>query len=270
MGFGVLHVNDIKTSCGCAAGKITSNDLATGETGEVVIEFDIVDSSTVVHSAVVETNDSKSPHLLTIRATPRWPLDVKPRKMHFSLLTLGQSGKRSVEVFAADGESFEIVGVKSSAPSVECRLLSDNGRRALLEVLVRPETTGIMTEHLVLTTNNEKRPTISIPITGNVVSTARIQPSRVLLGRRAPKSHVTVRLRLQSLAVSPNTLSIDSADADWQITKCAIVSEDKVSGESLIDIDVVTPSTDGYHRTNLTLNGINDQVHIPISSYVGG
>src|ERR1700704_4782592 len=75
-----IHINAVKTSCGCTTAALAKNDVAPGEKGEIIATLKTGDRVGVQQKTVtVETDDPKVPQtVLTLKANLTQLLDLQP------------------------------------------------------------------------------------------------------------------------------------------------------------------------------------------------
>ena len=74
-----VHIKTVKPSCGCTTAALAKNDVAPGEKGEITATFNIgVLTGVQTKTIAVETDDAKTPTVLTFKATIAQVLELQP------------------------------------------------------------------------------------------------------------------------------------------------------------------------------------------------
>jgi len=193
-----LILQDVKTSCGCAAAIIQKEEIKPDESGYVQISFRPSGSAgTKTATAVVTTNDpANNKIMLRMRCDFRPELYTVPEK-----LNLGRFPADVVEVVkssftVASGnelEVFEILEIDTTA-TPELSASYEMVRLGIeYEISVtnnKPIVAGGYSGTIVVKTSNRKIPKLSIPVMGNALRPVEVQPTTVLLDKASEEKKV--------------------------------------------------------------------------------
>lgn len=111
-----IHLNSVKTSCGCTVAKSQKDDVAPGEKGEITATFNIGNHvGTQVKSVTVQTDDQTSPTtVLTLKAVLPEGLILAPAFVYWKV---GEKPvARTIMVTAGKGFSAKNIEVQTSNP----------------------------------------------------------------------------------------------------------------------------------------------------------
>lgn len=112
-----VHINGVRTSCGCTVATLKKNDVAPGEKGEITATFNIGDrTGTQVKTITVETDDPKQPTTaLTLKAVIAQGLELRPTFVYWES---GEAPKpKTIVVVPAKEIPVKSLSVVSSSPN---------------------------------------------------------------------------------------------------------------------------------------------------------
>jgi hypothetical protein len=221
-----IHIADVRTSCGCTTPTITKSTLKTWEKGTIVATLNTRSfvgqrnsTLTVVidkpfYAAVGEQIVS-----VTYRGSLHWQIaDVRSANSHLEVElseALRQPGMVSYKM---------VVRVKADAPP------------------------GILQDQLTLVTNDQRMPTVVLPVEGRVAPPLSVSPSPLLFGTLAPGQSATKQLVITGK--QPFKVLSLTADSEGLQYRAAPDVSKKVH---LVPITVEAPQQPGEFHYSLTI-----------------
>jgi hypothetical protein len=198
-GGGVLVVQALQPSCGCAPAKLSQSHIPAGDTAVLSVEYKGQEiPAAVTHAVTFQTNDpEQSEGRVTFHGQVCWPVDADPVNLYCGPLSIGSSQDYELIITSLEGD-VGIVGVTATAPFLTAAPpVSSNSTRHRLRVHVTAATPGAFSEIVEIRTTSARRPVIRVPVSGEVVGAQTVSPSRLMLQRSPPGSVVTFHLLLQ-------------------------------------------------------------------------
>ena len=193
-----LTLQDVKTSCGCAAAIIQKEEINPSETGHVQVSFHPVGSAGIkIATAVVTTNDPQNAKvILRLRCDFRPELYAAPEKLNlgrFPANTVGVAKGKFKIVSGNELEVFEILEIDTMAAS-ELSTAYEMTRLGIeYEISVtntKPIAAGGYSGTIVVKTSNRKLPELSVPVMGNALRPVEVQPATILLDKASEAKQV--------------------------------------------------------------------------------
>jgi hypothetical protein len=136
-----IHINAVRTSCGCTTAAMAKNDVAPGEKGEVVATLKVGDHAGLLQKTVtVETDDPKQPQtILTLKATVVQFLELQPA---FVFWQANEDPKpKTILAKAGKGVTIKSLEVASSTPDFTTKVESGS-TAGEFRIIVVPRETG--------------------------------------------------------------------------------------------------------------------------------
>lgn len=174
-GDAALEISRTKASCRCTVAEVES-PIAPGKSGTVRLRVDTAGfDGPIVQSVVLYTNDPAQRHLeLAVQADVRPYLEVRPGVARHLF------GQKAVEqnLWATDGQDFEVLRVDSPSPYVEAtfhratddeRLPEGPASQWRIETAVRDDAPpGTIAGRLVIETDHPKQQRVEVVLTAVV------------------------------------------------------------------------------------------------------
>ena len=183
-----LEITEVKPSCGCTVAEF-DKVIPPGASGKVsvVVETDAFGGG-IAKAVTVFNNDTANPKLsLVVKANVREPVVARPGYARFVTVE-GQGAEPSVQtVSAADGGSFEVLGVQSPYPFVKATHSPDEsaeGRWRVELSLDRSAPAGPMADYVLVRTDHPEQPVVKIAVSGLVRPIISVAPRVADFGRR--------------------------------------------------------------------------------------
>lgn len=184
-----VHIADVRTSCGCTTPTITKPTLKTWEKGAIVATLNtrsFVGQRNSTLTVVIDKPFYAEVHLM-IAGNIHSDVDFQPGAVAFGDVEQGGGSEQSVTVTCRGRPNWQISDVRSANSHLEVEL-SDPQRQpgqTSYKMLVRlkPDApAGTLQDQLTIVTNDQRLPTVSVPIEGRVMPPLTISPSPLLFG----------------------------------------------------------------------------------------
>lgn len=189
-----VHINAVKTSCGCTTAALAKNDVAPGEKGEIVATLKTGDRVGVQQKTVtVETDDPKVPQtVLTLKANLIQLLDLQPA---FVSWQANEDPKpKTITAKAGKGVTIKSLEVTSSAPEFTTKV-EPGSAAGEFRILVSPKDTAHQA-----TANLTIKPDSSVTPAKVFNASARVMPATAVANATPP---VPVTMSAHVPAASP-------------------------------------------------------------------
>jgi hypothetical protein len=176
VGNSVLKIEKVKSSCGCTAALPEKKELPPG--GETTVKVTFRSGTMrdrVVKHVYVDSNDPVEPRVtLTIEGVVKVEVDLSPKGLYVSDLSVGETTERAVELTPVEVKSFKILSVTSDNPAVrvtEVQPLPDKRPGFKLIVRLGPlDKPGRINAKVTVKTDLPHTKEILVPVYGKVVS----------------------------------------------------------------------------------------------------
>lgn len=249
-----LNVDNLRTSCGCAAAVTSARTLPPGGEGAIEVVFDTTDSlGDQSRTITVYSNDPAQPvSTLTLSGRVDADVAVDPPRLYVGHVIRGQTASNSVRIVgAAAAASVEtrgnvIAGTFSPAPP-------GGGSRRLQVAVKQDAPLGKFEETVALHTGNQRHPLLTVPITGIVDGDVVVSPAQLSFGVTAPGAGASLMLGLHNrgkqpvhiravhltpaVGVAAVTTVRDGEDYRVTVTLSAGLHPGKISGTLDVDTD---------------------------------
>lgn len=201
-----LRVQSVKTSCGCTAAVIAADTIPPGTEGTIQATFDTQRfAGQKAKDIRVHTNDPLRPvTTLTLRGEITVEVQVQPAQLYLGRLQRGSPVTRTVTVLYDENKSLEITHITNANPAISVRAedaqVEGKKGKALRVSVSKTVPRGPLNDTITVTTTSQKKPTISIPVVGNVEGDISVSPSQVSFGvvRQGVGETRTVRIKNRS------------------------------------------------------------------------
>lgn len=136
-----IHINNVRTSCGCTTAALAKNDVAPGEKGEIVATLKTGDRVGMQQKTVtVETDDAKTPQtILTLKANIVQLLELQPA---FVSWAANEDPKpKTIVAKAGKGVTIKSLEVTSSTPEFTTKV-EPGSAAGEFQIIVSPKDTA--------------------------------------------------------------------------------------------------------------------------------
>jgi hypothetical protein len=186
-GDGVLHVDHVKSSCGCTVAVVSDRVVPPGDEARVAVAFDTSRvTGRTTKTISVYTDDPDAPVLaLSLSGQVAADFVVTPTPLYLGRIRRGESVRREVTITPGrDGTTFAVERVETSHPALHARLEPnpDGGGQRLEVELERDVPLGRLNATLTLHTTSPGAPVLEIPVFASVEGDVVVLPPQVTFG----------------------------------------------------------------------------------------
>jgi hypothetical protein len=250
-----VHIVDVRTSCGCTTPTITKPTLKTWEKGSIVATLNtrsFVGQRSSTLTVVIDKPYYAEVHL-TIAGYIHSDVDFQPGVAALGDIEQGSGGQQNVTVTYRGWGNWQISDVRSANPHLEVELGDPLRQQGLVSykmtVRLKPDApAGILQDQLTLMTNDQRMPTVVLPVEARVTPPLAVNPSPLMFGTLAPGQSATKQIVLT--AKQPFRLLSITSDAEAIQFKAAYDVEKKVH---LVPVTVVAPQRPGDFHYSVTI-----------------
>lgn len=184
-----VHLQSVRSSCGCTTPSIEGNLIKTYGTGYVVAKFNTRTFQGLHSATLTVTIDKPFPAQVQLRVhgNIRGDIVFEPGSVDFGAVDQGQAVEKIVSVNYAGRAGWKIEDVRSASSNLEVELTER--RRSggsvgydLLTRLKETATPGFFTEQLILVTNDVANPRVPLDVQGTVTAAVSVSPANLVFG----------------------------------------------------------------------------------------
>jgi hypothetical protein len=251
-----IHIADVRTSCGCTTPTITKPTLKTWERGSIVATLNTRSFVGQRNSTLTVVIDKPfyAEVQLTIAGYIHSDVDFQPGVAALGDVDQGRSSEQTVTVTYRGPFNWQIADVRSANTHLEVELADAVRQPGLVSykmtVRLKPDApAGTLQDQLTLVTNDQRMPTVVLPVEGRVTPPLQVNPSPLMFGSLAPGQSATKQLVLTGkqpfrvLAMASNDEAVQFKTAP-EVTKKVHV----------IPITVTAPNQPGEFHYTLTID----------------
>jgi len=204
-----LRIESVKTSCGCTAAVISAEVTAPGSEGTIRATFDTSKFfGEKVKQITVHSNDPLQPVVtLTLQGEILVEVEVEPAQLYLGKVRRGASVTHTIELLYDASKPIAITNVTTDSPlvSVQTEELEKQGKKGkkLLVILKKDAPLGRVSTEINVTTTSQKRPSLSIPVFGQIEGDLVVVPSQVSFGVVRKGDNKANDLSIKSRATNP-------------------------------------------------------------------
>lgn len=223
-GKSVLNIHRVVPACGCSFAELSKSSLGSGESVNLKTYFDTNGFwGQKAKTFRVYTNDERNPAvLLTLQGEVKKEISVIPPRVFFGQVTKGDTQSRQVALYLENEKYVSLLEATSSSGFISVSKKKDKKNREIIESTLSPDVPlGILREKIVLKTNSEREPVITVPVFAKVVGELSLEPAEVSFGllEEEAKNWPDYRVEVRNRGSNPiNIISIKS-DNDNVIAK---------------------------------------------------
>ena len=176
-----LEISKVDSSCACTTAFLSDPTIPPGKTLQMKVQVAIPKKEGNIEQFVrLQTNDPNQPTFeLKVKAIVYLPVTVIPSRLYLGKIPLGTPATRIIEM-EYSSERTKILGLRASSDVVHTRLLDENRR---LEVSVKPQTLGFLSETLFIDYLNEsEKLVLEIPVQGEVTGDYEVSSKNIFFG----------------------------------------------------------------------------------------
>jgi hypothetical protein len=247
-----VHIADVRTSCGCTTPTITRPTLKTWEKGAIVATLNtrsFVGQRNSTLTVVIDKPYYAEVHL-TIAGYIHSDVDFQPGVAALGDVEQGGTAEQEIAVTYRGRGNWQIADVRSANSHLEVELGEPVRQPGLVSykmlIRLKPDApAGTLQDQLTLVTNDQRMPTVVLPVEGRVTPPLMVSPSPLLFGTLAPGQTATKQLVISGK--QPFRVLSISAESEGLQFKTAPDVTKKVH---LIPVTVTAPESPGeFHYT---------------------
>lgn len=250
-----IHIADVRTSCGCTTPTITKPTLKTWEKGAIVATLNtrsFVGQRNSTLTVVIDKPYYAEVHL-TIAGNIHSDVDFQPGVAELGDVEQGSAGQREVTVTYRGYGNWQIADVRSANEHLEVEIGQPIRQQGLVSykmtVKLKPDApAGLLQDQLTLVTNDQRLPTVVLPVEGRVVPPLAVNPSPLLFGTLAPGQSATKQIVITGKQPF-RVLSITSDNDALQFRPLA----DAAKKVHLVPVTVTAPQKPGEFHYSITV-----------------
>lgn len=171
-----VHIERVKSSCGCTSPEVTKRDIKTYDTAYLVATFNTHAFTGYRSATVTVTFDRpfRAEVQLQVSGNIRGDITVQPNFVNLGTVNQGQAIERTVTVTQSTRPDWKVADVRSSNTNFEVDVIEIARQRGNVSYNLRvklKETApaGYIKDQLVLVTNDPQAGTFPIDVEGRVV-----------------------------------------------------------------------------------------------------
>ena len=250
-----VHIADVRTSCGCTTPTIATPTLKTWEKGAIVATLNTRSFVGQRNSTLTVVIDKPfyAEVPLTIAGYIHSDVDFQPGVADLGDVEQGTAGEQTVAVTYRGNFNWQITDVRSANTHLEVEL-SDPARQAgmvsyKMTVRLKPGApAGVLQDQLTLITNDQRMPTVVLPVEGRVAPPLSVNPSPLMLGTLAPGQSVTKQL----VITGKQPFHVLAITADYEGLQFR-TSQDVQKKVHLVPVTAVAPTQPGEFHSTITI-----------------
>ncbi len=214
-----LEIRGVETSCGCTITQMSGSVIPPGGAAPLTAKLNLKGRrGRQEKNITVSSNDPQQPQLvLKMIGQATAEVDVSPPQAAFMDLRDNQVAEREVTIVNNAADPLEITGLEIRGDNFTVRQVAlSEGRSILLKIkTVPPLPSGISHGSVILTTNNPKYKSITVPVSIAVASDIIVAPGVIALAYD-PKDTppVTVMAVVKSRSLKPFKITRVEAPSD--------------------------------------------------------
>ncbi|HHT9120887.1 MAG TPA: DUF1573 domain-containing protein [Candidatus Hypogeohydataceae bacterium YC41] len=186
IGDGELEIRKVRASCGCTAAEPSRKIVPPG--GEAYIEATFNSHNfvgKVTKTVMVDTNDPAEPtYTLTLEALILEEVVADPSRLILGQIRQGEGKNINVVVKSPTGLDLKVLSAQSSSKALQVASTEKeaDGVYAVKLEVKKDSPIGRFSGDLVVQTNSQRQPTITVPFYGEVVSDIAVFPLQLSFG----------------------------------------------------------------------------------------
>lgn len=199
-----VHIAEVRTTCGCSAGKPSQETLLSLEEAYVEITMDTRKFTRRKDSNVIVVIDQPSYQEVRIPITAyiRTDVVIDPGSAQFGAIDREQKNERTLKIAYAGRDNWQIKEVKTNSDVVSAAVkeTSRGGGNVTYDLTVTLSDSvpfGPFRHSITLVTDDESSPNVPLLVEAEVTPDIVVNPSIVSLGTMAPGEQKTVQVVLR-------------------------------------------------------------------------
>jgi len=266
-----VHVAAVRVSCGCTTPRIGKETLKTYEKGAIIAHINSERFSGKQGSTITVTIDKPfwAQVQLQVSVYIRGDVTVEPASVALGRVDRGTATDRKAAVRYTGGGQWTITQVKSANPHLSGKVVEktrdENGVCYELQVqLAEKAPAGLIREHVILVTNDQRARQIPVLVEGEVIGDVTVSPSPLFLGSLRPGEKVTKQLVVRGR--SP--LRILSATTDCEGVQLVVRKDAPARPVQLIPVTFGAGEEPGKVTGTIRVETDLGPAHVELFAYV--
>ena len=193
-----VHVQSVRTSCGCTSPAITKKLVHTHETGEIVATFNTRTFQGQHGATLTVTFDQPfyAEVQLRVAGNIRGDVTFDPPSINLGNVDLGSGAEQRVRVTHVGASPWQITDVRSANSNFEVVLSQPQhtGAQSVYDLTLRLKQSapaGYINDQLILVTNDPRATQIPMDVEGRIVAEVTVSPQVLALGTVSAGGSVT-------------------------------------------------------------------------------
>ncbi len=248
-GDATLNIENIRSSCGCTVGNISSRNVPPGGTSEITGRFNLRGRRGTQRSVLtLETNDPESPRTqLTMSGVAVQEFQIRPNRVFFGQIHSGQQSVHQIEIVSLPDKPFEITDIELETEHFTATPLEPKTPyRHRVDIEVRaPQEPGMIDDMVKIHTSHPKHPVLHVPVNAQVAGALTYAPNRISLmaGHETPVTrYVVVRpgsveefeiTEIESPSETIGTQILHMPNQGYRIQLTNLIPSDELAEQSL-------------------------------------
>lgn len=188
-----VHIADVRTTCGCSAGRPTKTTLESLEDGFVEVTMDTRKFTRRKDSNLIVTFDAPLHQEVRIPITAYIRTDVvfDPGSVNFGSVEHGKEVTRTIKLLYAGRNEWQVKEIRSRSESIIAKAVETargNGRvdYDIVVTLAPTAPPGALREQLTLITDDQNSPQVPLLVEANIEADFVVTPAITSLGVLKP------------------------------------------------------------------------------------
>ena len=200
-----IHVQSVRSSCGCTEVSIKNGSLKSWEKGAIVAKFntDRFRGNRSATVTVVIDRPFRAEVQLLVKGNIRGDITMSPGAVNFDEIKFSRLPTKKIQITKYGNANWKIEDVRSffTHVGITLKVLRRDYQAVTYEMSVTPKKSapeGFFNEQLIIFTNDPANKRFPISMSGKVPPLVEISPNLVALGTVKPGATVTKKVLLKS------------------------------------------------------------------------
>ncbi len=261
----VVHIADVKTSCGCTAAKPSQNTLQSLESAFIEVVMDTKKFTRQKDSSIIITIDApqRAEVRIPISAYIRTDVVLEPGSVNFGTVDKGMAAERVIDISYAGRADWHIRDVENlpaylTAELQEVSRTATGANYKLKMILADNAPVGPFRGLVNLITDDGSNPKVPMLVEGDIASDIVVNPGMVSMGMLKPGEQKTVNVVVRGK--KPFRIGKVECDSDLNAFKVQLPEDEKIV--HVLPISILTPNGTGtiVEEFTLTIDGRDEPV----------
>lgn len=260
-----VHIQNIKTSCGCTAAKPSKESLASNETAYIEITMDTRKFTHQKDSSVTVTFDAPqfAEVRIPVKAYIRTDVVLTPGGAEFGSVTKGADSERKIAIAYAGRDNWTIRNVISKNPNISAKV-AETGRGSgrvnydLMVTIKGDAPTGELRDQVTLVTDDPNNPNIPVLVEARVETEYTVNPEIVSFGNLSPGEKKTINIVVRG----KKPFSIDKIESEKTVGTFEVRLPQEPKLIHVLPLTVIAPTEAGTlnEEFTVTIGGVKQTV----------